>query len=473
MNNEWANEELGNISLGDKRLNNRFLRIASDLSNKPIEPINKACDDWAHTKAAYRFFQNEKASAGKILKPHVEQTHKRILNYPFVLALQDTTSFNYTGHAKTKGLGKIGHGSSEEGATKSQGFYLHQTLAVAPNGQPLGLLSSFFWKRENIGNAKDEKEKDEKESERWCQALVDYQDKNQGKSNILTIADRECDFNQFLFHNYNIDTHFLVRSKVNRIINESSLRLHEFIKTKPVEGSLDLRLPNKKKSGRAKKKLKGRFQSQDGDYFKNVSLDVQFTKFTAQLSPTGHRNASPFDYPLTVIRISEKERDLEEGEELLEWILITSLQINTVEEAKLMAKFYSMRWTIEIFFKTLKSGCQVESCRLEDYKRLVRYVALFSIVSWRILWMTFLSRVSPELDCTEFLSDSEWKALFCKIHKTKTLPKKIPTVKETIIWIAKLGGFLNRKNDGPPGPSAIWSGWQRLVDFTLMWEIMT
>ena len=469
-NNEWAKDELGNVSLGDRRLNNRFLKIAYDLSNKPIEPINKACEDWAHTKAAYRFFDNNKISTDKILKPHIEQTHKRISNYPFVLALQDTTSFNYTNHPKTKGLGKIGHGSRVKDATESKGFYLHQTLAVAPNGQPLGLLSSLFWKRDEVT---DEETSEEKESERWCHALVDYQDKNQGKSNILTVADRECDFNQFLFNNYNLDTHFLVRSKVNRIISESSLRLHQYIETKPIEGSLELKIPNKKKGGRVKKKLKGRFRNEDGDYFKEVSLDIQFAKFTAHLSPTGHRNAHPFDYPLTVIRLSEKKRELQEGEELLEWILITSLEINPVAEAKLMAKFYSMRWTIETFFKTIKSGCKVEDCRLEEFNRLKRYIALFSIVAWRILWMTFLSRVDPDSECTGFLSESEWKALFCTIHKSKKLPEKIPKVKEAVVWIARLGGFLNRKNDDHPGPSAIWTGWQRLADFTLMWEIAT
>ena len=149
VNDNWEKDELGDVSLGDSRLNNRFLQIASDLSSKPLESINKASEDWANTKAAYRFFQNEKVSPNKILKPHIDQTHKRILNYPFVLGLQDTTVFNYTNHSKTKGLGKIGYGSREEGATESKGFYLHQTLAVAPNGQPLGLLSSIFWKRDD------------------------------------------------------------------------------------------------------------------------------------------------------------------------------------------------------------------------------------------------------------------------------------------------------------------------------------
>jgi len=469
VKDNWEKDELGDVSLGDRRLNNRFLQIASDLSNKPLESINKASEDWAHTKAAYRFFQNEKVSTEKILKPHIDQTHKRILNYPFVLGLQDTTVFNYTNHSKTKGLGKIGYGSREEGATESKGFYLHQTLAVAPNGQPLGLLSSIFWKRDDT----EDKNSEDKESGRWSQALLDYQDKNQKKSNILTVADRECDFNEFLFNNYNIDTHFLIRSKLNRIINESSLRLHEYIQSQPVQGSLELKVPNKRKSGRAKKKLKGRLRDENGSYFKDVSLDIQFAKITSRLSPTGHRNAHPFDYPLTVIRLSEKERPLKEGEELLEWILITSLDIINLEEAKLMAKFYAMRWTVETFFKTIKSGCKVEDCRLEEFHRLKRYIALFSIIAWRILWMTFLLRVDPEVECTEFLSDSEWKALFCRIHKTKLLPKKVPTVKEAVVWIARLGGFLNRKSDGHPGPSAIWSGWQRLADFTSMWEITT
>ena len=125
-----------------------------------------------------------------------------------------------------------------------------------------------------------------------------------------------------------------------------------------------------------------------------------------------------------------------------------------------------MRWQIEVYFKVLKSGTKIEHCRLQTQQRLLRYMALMSVIAWRLYWLTMYNRHAPDAECTAVLTEDEWKALYCIIHKTTNLPNELPTVAQVTVWIAKLGGFLARKADGVPGVTVIWRGWQRLNDIS-------
>ena len=193
-NISWATEEFSKIRLKDKRLNQRCQKVAGALEQQSTEPINQACEDWADTKAAYRFFDNEKVSAEKILAPHYQQTVKRMKSHALVLAAQDTTFLNYTHHPQTEGLGEIG--------TKQQnqrGFGMHSTLAVTPQGLPLGLLTQQFFERP-IGAAShtaSEIQKlpiEEKESYRWIEAFEQVIALTPEEAQVVTVCDREADF---------------------------------------------------------------------------------------------------------------------------------------------------------------------------------------------------------------------------------------------------------------------------------------
>lgn len=139
-------------------------------------------------------------------------------------------------------------------------------------------------------------------------------------------------------------------------------------------------------------------------------------------------------------------------------MLITNLSIVNLDNALEKIKWYCLRWRIEVFHKILKSGLRVEYCRLSTAKRLIRYLALMSIIAWRIFWITLVSRVAPNVSCLVFLENIEWKILFRKLNPSKEIPKKIPTIKDVVIWIARLGGFLARKSDRDPGITHIWRG---------------
>lgn len=146
-NTSWAIEEFSKINLKDKRLNQRCQKVAEALEQQSTESINQACEDWADTKAAYRFFDNPKVSSAQILAPHYQRTVKRMRSHPLVLAVQDTTFLNYTHHPRTEGLGEIG-----TKAQNQRGFGMHSTLAITPEGLPLGLLTQQFFERP-IGEA--------------------------------------------------------------------------------------------------------------------------------------------------------------------------------------------------------------------------------------------------------------------------------------------------------------------------------
>lgn len=124
-----------------------------------------------------------------------------------------------------------------------------------------------------------------------------------------------------------------------------------------------------------------------------------------------------------------------------------------------------------MFHKILKSGFSIEACRLSTAERLIRYITLMSIIAWRIFYITLIARVDPELPCTAIVEDEEWKVLYVKINKTKNFPKAVPSIKTFITWIAQLGGFMARKNDGEPGPMVVWRGWRRLADLCDMWGL--
>ena len=175
--------------------------------------------------------------------------------------------------------------------------------------------------------------------------------------------------------------------------------------------------------------------------------------------------------PVGVHAIWVIENNPPEGFEALEWMLLTNLPVKTLEQAVEKIFWYKQRWHIENYHKVLKSGCNIEKVRINHIEKLKVLIALVSVVAYRLYWMTWIARVSPEDDCRVVLSESEWKALYCFRNKTKILPQKIPRAQETMRWIAMLGGFLGRKGDGQPGTTTTWRGWQRLREITETWEL--
>ena len=154
----------------------------------------------------------------------------------------------------------------------------------------------------------------------------------------------------------------------------------------------------------------------------------------------------------------------------MRWLLATTLAVDSLEDALQYVQWYAYRWTIERFHFVLKSGCKIEQRQLETVERMERAIPVFSIVAWRLLWLTLQARETPDTPCTVILEGFEWKPLWITVHaRRRQLPMKPPTLREAVRMIAQLGGFLGRKCDGEPGPQTLWRGLRRLHDLSRGW----
>jgi hypothetical protein len=467
----WAAQEFGVADFGDKRLTSRLISLADRFSDSPESPINQACYGLAETKGAYRFFQNDKIDQNKILKSHIEQTVNRAKQERTVLAIQDTSYISW-GHPKTKGLGVISRAPGKNVKMREfKGLVMHTCFAVSTAGVPLGLLSQKTFAREPVSEELKAKRKrgrgtnmpiEEKESIRWLESLKKVHESTAPANvKVVTVCDREGDFYELFELAHRLGSSTLIRAKGDRSINRASLyseqpaeRLQSYLRSLPSKGEIKVEIPAK-----------------DECPHRVATLDISFGAFT--MNPPRnifHPNKQELpDLQLHAILVVEKNPPPDQ--DALEWMLITDLKITSFEEAVEKVKWYCLRWRIEVFHKILKSGLKVEECRLGTADRLVRYLTVMSIIAWRIFWITLVSRSYPAIPCTTLLAGDEWKVLYHKVKKTKSLPKEVPTLKEVVQWIAQLGGFLARKGDGDPGPIALWRGWKRLCDLSEGWNL--
>lgn len=472
----WAAEEFADVSLGDKRLDARLIKLCDRFSDAPESPINQACADWAETKAAYRFFQNENVDVGEILMAHRCKTAKRAKKHEMVLAVQDTSYFVYSSHPKTEGLGKM---SLKKGKNVdkiySNGLMVHTCLAVTTEGLPIGLLDQKIFSRKlrskktNGGNNSkpyDCLPVEEKESYRWLEVLKKTNEV-MGDRKVVTVCDREADLYDFFKISQQLSSPVLVRAKADRTINRKSryaekgvVKLWEYMQQQPESGFYTIDIPMKSKAKHCKERQA-----------RSAKVSVRFGSF--QFNPPRnnpkHKKEHLPDIEMNAVYVLEQNPP--NPEEAVEWMLLTNLPVKSYDEAYEKVKWYCLRWRIEMYFKVLKSGFRVEACRLGHAERLARYLTIMSIVAWRLFMITLVARTDPELPCSILLADHEWKALFLKTSKKKTVPKKPPPIGDIVVLVAKLGGYLARKNDGPPGTITLWRGWKRLVDLAQGWEL--
>jgi hypothetical protein len=176
--------------------------------------------------------------------------------------------------------------------------------------------------------------------------------------------------------------------------------------------------------------------------------------------------------PVRVQVVWAMEEQPPAGEKAIAWLLLTTLEVTCFEQASRCLCWYSYRWLIERYHYTLKSGCRVEQLQLETAARLERALATYAIVAWRLLWLTYEARNYPTESIEGILPTHEWQALYCYIYQTTVLPNEPPTLADCVRWIARLGGFLGRKNDGEPGVKTLWLGLQRVHDMASIWQLL-
>jgi hypothetical protein len=451
---DWIEEEFGCAKLGDKRLVDRLMQLGESFAAQPTANIPQACATKAHTKAAYRFFNHPEISMEAILTPHFKSTEQRIRKHQTVLVVQDTTSLNYTGHTDTVGLGPI----NKKTGDKSIGLLLHDTMSFTPEGTPLGLLNVQCWARDpDKAGSKYERHRkpiEEKESIKWLHSYraVCEVAARCPNTQLIVMADREADIHELFANRLQNpkNAELLIRA-------EKSRRRKVADDEEQIQG-LWPSLGAMKPAGLALVKVPSR-HNRPG---RTARLEVRFAAVTLKAP---QRKS---DLPDVLLHaVYAKEIDAPVGvEHPLEWMLLTTLPVTSFEDAQTALARYTKRWGIEIYHRVLKSGCRIEDRQLGAARSLTNCLAIDMVIAWRIHHLTWVGRETPDLPCTVYFEDAEWKALVGFIKQTPVVPDTPPTLREAMIMVASLGGFLNRKSDGNPGAQTLWRGLQRLDDIT-------
>jgi hypothetical protein len=455
---EWVRQEFARADLRDKRLDRRLVKTAEQLAKSPASPINEACGNWASTQAAYRLFNNPKASPAGILRPHWEATASRMAGCGGpVLVMQDTVFFSYGSHVKTRGLGSIG----KSNAAHDRGLIMHNALAFTTSGVPLGIVSQNIWARGEIPE-EDYQEKierlqvtpiEEKESSKWLVALNETVERAPTGVPIVTVADRESDFFEFLTEAKELRAKYLIRARTDRKLvpedSEGCARMLDALSDAPALGTMTVEVPS---NGSRKARTA------------NIEVRVAQVMIQAPQRRGARAKASGSSDPVAVTLIGATEQSVPAGSDSISWVLLTNLPVKDFESATEKVRWYGKRWGIEIWHKVLKSGCKVEDCLLEEAERLKRYLTLFSIIGVRLMHVAYLARAHPDLPATEVFSAVEVQVLHLRVTKALPPTDESLTLREIVRMLGKLGGHLGRKGDGEPGVLILWRGWMRLYE---------
>jgi hypothetical protein len=440
--------ELDGISLGDQRLNRRARRLLEKLGEKPTVSIPAACGGWGETRAAYRLFDHEAVTAERVLAPHIACTEARLRAHPRVLCIQDTTELDYSTKKGIAGLGPLNYESR-------WGLYLHPTLAVTPERVPLGVLDLYSWAREpgRLGQEKGaNRPLEDKESVRWVDgfAHVNALAESLTGTRLTYIADREGDIYDLFVEAPCAEqgADWLVRVQHQDRLLSDERKLGAALAGAPVLSEVCFERPAAK-----------------GRPARTVHQQIKGVRVTLKAPPRPDRTLAD----VTVTALLATELHPPAGEDPLEWLLLTNLPVQTPEQASEKLLWYLCRWQVEVYFKVLKSGCRIEELQLEKRERLEPALAFYMIIAWRVLYLTMLGRACPEISCDAVFADEEWRAVYL-VTQRKPPPAQPPSLDTMVRMVASLGGFLNRKHDGFPGPKTLWIGLQRVPDFVLALE---
>lgn len=431
----WADDEFGGANLGDGRLNLRLIKLATRFAEQPTASIPGACDDWAETMAAYRFF--DQASADRrglswelILQPHIVGSEARMAQHPVVLCLQDTTELDFNGQ-DIEGLGPLSYEAQ-------RGMYLHPTYAVTPQREPLGVIDAWMWARER--KVAEGTRPGITESTRWIEGyerVAETAAKMPG-TRLVYVADREADMVGLMQRAQDLDTpaDWLIRARHNRCLPHGGKLWAEVLADAPL-GEIEFTLA-----------------SRQGQSERTVRQQVR-VKTTGIPASDGQL--------IRVTCLIATEIDPPPGCKAVEWRLLTNREAVDLDAAVQLIDWYRCRWEIETLFHVLKNGCRVEALQLGSVAKLELALVVYLVVSWRLARLIRLGRIHPEWSAELFFSKTEWTGAF--VLNKKKPPTKAPPVREVVRLVAQLGGFLARKGDGEPGVKSLWIGMQALRHF--------
>jgi hypothetical protein len=465
-------EEAKTADFNDKRLNKRFAEVLGELAARPAASIPAACGGRAEMDAAYRLFANPKTSFENLLQPHIDVTRQRLAAQPVVVLAQDTSEVNVTRpEQQVTGAGPL------DGDTR-RGALLHVMHAFTPDGTPLGTVHATAWVRgeETVCRSLSRAQRaaipiEEKESHRWVATLQRAREEAARcpTTQFICVADSEADIYEVLVEGMR-EPHagdWIVRACQNRALlceigqNAGEKYVREHVLDQPVLFGKTIHVRGRK--AKVACETRGRRQPRQSREAEVVARAARVT-----LRPPWRPDRTLPPVTLSVVLVSEVNPPPDD--EPVEWLLLTSLPIDTAEQVGQIILYYSVRWMIEVFFRVLKSGCRVEERLFEYMDRLLCCMAVYLIVAWRTLYVCRLGRSCPEISCEAIFEPAEWKSVW-KVVRREDPPREPPPLGVFVRLVAQLGGYVNRKGAGPPGPQTLWIGLQRTHDFATCWQL--
>jgi len=460
----WIDQELAGCEFADVRIGKRFGMLMKQLSKGLGQTLPLACGDWANTKAAYRFLDNDRVSEAEVLAGHFQATQTRFaaVDGP-ILVLHDTTEFSFT-RSDTEAIGqtrKVGCGHKNKAGRQRMhtvcGILMHSSLAVTTDGLPLGLTAIKLWTRKKFKGTDALNGKgidggkhsvnftripiEEKESIRWLEN-VRQSTANLGDANrCVHIGDRESDIYELFSECESLGSKFVLRTCANRRTGGGEQTVAQAMEEQPVKAVHRIEVRDDKNKGKVS----------------TAVLDIRYQKMT--ICPPIGKEKRYRNLELTVIHAIERGQP--EGRKPIKWKLITNLPVKCKADAIEKLDWYALRWKIETFHKVLKSGCRAEDSKLRSAERLANLIAMMCILAWRVLWLTMVNRTSPELPAKLVFTDTEIKLLERLVPLKSELRRK--TVGNFLLRLARLGGYLNRTRYTPPGNILLWRGMARLT----------
>ena len=471
----WIQAEFRTVKLGDVRRSKRLKTVAEGMWEAPGASQREASKDWTQAMGSYRLWKSDAVTAEAVLSAHRDQVRQRLQGHRMLLHIQDTTELDYTRHKTLKGTGPLSEASR-------RGLFDHSEYLLQEDGVPLGLWDCLLWARSDQEQGQSHLRKqqpiEKKESFRWLQA---YRRACElcglcPKQLVISLSDRESDIYEIFEEWWRRQrarlaaAHWIIRSKHDRKITpapqdlEQHTQLRAAVTAAPLLGQTHLEIRTKEQC----KKVHGNRRL---TLRKARTASLEIRACALELKPPRRAEGQLALSPIKLWVVMAKEMSPPADEEPVEWILLTDFQVRTLKKALQILKLYAWRWQIEVFHKILKSGCRVEDHPPETVERLKPRLAVLMIVAWRIHYVTLLGRECPDLSAEVVFEEWEWKPL-ALLFGDKQGPLRTPTLAQMIAWIARLGGHLGRKSDGPPGPQTMWKGMAKMFAHAEIWKAL-
>ena len=434
---QWAERTFGSVQLHDMRRTRRAIQAATNLAENPLGSLPAQMHTWKETKALYRLLEEPDVTFAALMEPHLQESRQQAQSSGVVLLVQDTTDIDLSHRQKISGVGQIGN-------ERGRGFFVQTVLAVRPQSpEVLGCMAQEPFVRIPAPQGEQRyqrRKREERETDVWMRQVSAIGTPEPG-SMWVHVGDRGADMFPFFQACQATQTHFLVRAAQNRRVEESEGEItYSLMRARswPSQASRPFEVP-----------------ARHGHPGRQTQLQLSFGQMT--LLPPRHEPRAGKE-PLTVWVIGVWEEQAPEGEEPLEWVLLTSVPTTTLEQAWERVDWYGHRWLVEDYHQCLKSGCRIEKRQLQTVDGLIRLLGLLSPLAVRLLQVRALAREDPERPAHEVIEPLMLAVLAQRCGRSPA------TMTVGTFWteVARLGGYLARSHDGPPGWRTIWKGWLSL-----------